>query len=388
MIQAASAPAVLTGQHFMNGDIACAEGALAAGCRFFGGYPITPSTEVAELLARRLPEVGGLFVQMEDELASMAAIVGASVAGARAMTATSGPGFSLMMENLGLAAMMEVPCVVINVQRGGPSTGLPTLVGQADVMQARWGTHGDHPAIVLCPSSVKEMYELTVQAINFSESLRTPVILLSDEIVAHLYEKVEFPEAADLKLSDRPRPKGPPGEKYLPFAADSLSGVPRIANFGDGFHFNVTGLIHDLDGFPTTDPGKTENLIRRLHEKVNSRLKEICLFETENLEDATTVICSYGATVRSARHAVREAGQKGLKVGLIKLKTLWPFPDFIFEKLEKKVKTVIVCEMNMGQLMREVERASRGRFKVAGVNISRGTMITPQEILEKIERAG
>lgn len=373
---------------FIQGNEACAEAAIACGVRFFAGYPITPSSEIAEILSKRLPQEGGKFIQMEDEIASMGAILGASLAGLKVMTATSGPGFSLKQELIGFASLCEIPCVIVNVQRGGPSTGLPTSPAQGDVMQSRWGTHGDHPAIVLCPSSVKEMYELTVQAINFSESLRTPVILLSDEIVAHLYEKVEFPETADLKLSDRPRPKGGPGEKYLPFAADSLSGVPRIANFGEGFHFNVTGLIHDLDGFPTTDPGKTENLIRRLHEKVNSRLKEICLFETENLEDATTVLCSYGATVRSARHAAREAGKKGLKVGLIKLKTLWPFPDFLFEGLEKKVKTVIVCEMNMGQLIREVERASRGRFKVAGVNISRGTMITPQEILEKIERAG
>ncbi len=373
---------------FIQGNEACVEAAIAGGVSFFAGYPITPSSEIAEVLSKRLPQAGGKFIQMEDEIASMGAILGASLAGLKVMTATSGPGFSLKQELIGFASLCEIPCVIVNVQRGGPSTGLPTSPAQGDVMQSRWGTHGDHPAVVLCPSSVKEMYELTVQAINFSESLRTPVILLSDEIVAHLYEKVELPEAADLKLSDRPRPKGAPGEKYLPFSADPLSGVPRIANFGEGFHFNVTGLIHDLDGFPTTDPGKTENLIRRLHEKVNSRLKEICLFESENLEDATTVLCSYGATVRSARHAVREAGKKGLKVGLIKLKTLWPFPDFIFEKLGKKVKTVIVCEMNMGQLIREVERASRGRFKVAGVNISRGTMITPQEILEKIERAG
>ena len=373
---------------FIQGNEACVEAAIAAGVGFFAGYPITPSSEIAEILSERLPQEGGKFIQMEDEIASMGAVLGASLSGLKAMTATSGPGFSLKQELIGFASLCEIPCVVVNVQRGGPSTGLPTSPAQGDVMQSRWGTHGDHPAIVLCPSSVKEMYELTVQAINFSESLRTPVILLSDEIVAHLYEKVEFPEAADLKLSDRPRPKGPPGEKYLPFAADSLSGVPRIANFGEGFHFNVTGLIHDLDGFPTTDPKKTENLIRRLHEKVNSRLEEICLFETENLEDAAMVLCSYGATVRSARHAAREAAKKGLKVGLIKLKTLWPFPDFVFERLGKKVKTVIVCEMNMGQIIREVERASNGRFKVAGVNICRGTMITPQEILDKIERAG
>ncbi len=371
---------------FIQGNEACAEAAIDSGVRFFAGYPITPSSEIAEILSERLPQEGGKFIQMEDEIASMGAVLGASLAGLKAMTATSGPGFSLKQELIGFASLCEIPCVIVNVQRGGPSTGLPTSPAQGDVMQSRWGTHGDHPAIVLCPSSVKEMYELTVQAINFSESLRTPVILLSDEIVAHLYEKVEFPEAANLKLSDRPRPKGGPGERYLPFAADPVSGVPRIANFGEGFHFNVTGLIHDLDGFPTTDPGKTENLIRRLHEKVDSRLKEICLFESENLEDATIVVCSYGATVRSARHAVREARDKGLKVGMIKLKTLWPFPDFIFERLGKKVKTVIVCEMNMGQLVREVERASRGRFKVSGVNISRGTMITPQEILDKIER--
>lgn len=370
---------------FIQGNQACAEAALAAGVRFYAGYPITPSSEIAEILSRKLPQIGGKFMQMEDEIASMGAILGASLTGLKVMTATSGPGFSLKQELIGFACLCEIPCVIVNVQRGGPSTGLPTSPAQADVMQSRWGTHGDHPIVVLCPSSVREMYDLTVRAINLSESLRNPVILLSDEIVAHMYEKMEIPEAGDLKLLERPRPRKDPGKKYLPYYTGQPAEVPRIADFGEGFHFNVTGLIHDTDGFPTTSPEKTEALLIRLHKKIDSRIEEICMFEASEMDDASIVLCSYGASARSSACAVKEARKLGIKVGLLTLKTLWPFGDFIFERLSSRVKTVIVCEMNLGQIVREVERASRGRFDVVGINISRGTLITPQEIVKKIE---
>ncbi len=370
---------------FIQGNEACAQAALAAGVRFYAGYPITPSSEIAETLSERLPEVGGKFIQMEDEIASMGAILGASLAGLKTMTATSGPGFSLKQELIGYACLCEIPCVVVNVQRGGPSTGLPTSPSQSDVMQSRWGTHGDHPIIVLCPSSVKEMYDLTVQAINLSESLRNPVILLSDEIVGHMYEKIELPLPEDLVLLERPKPRKELDGSYLPYATRNPADVPRIANFGEGFHFNVTGLIHDSDGFPTNNPEKTQALISRLHKKIESRIKEICMVESQGLEDSSVVLCSYGATARSALQAAKEARKKGLRVGLIRLKTLWPFPDFVFDSLGRHVKNIVVCEMNMGQVLREVERSAKGRFKVTGVNSVSGTLITPQEILRGIE---
>lgn len=370
---------------FIHGNEACADAAIAAGVRFYAGYPITPSSEIAEILSERLPAVGGKFIQMEDEIGSMGAILGASLAGLKSMTATSGPGFSLKQELIGFAALCEIPCVIVDVQRGGPSTGLPTSPAQGDVMQARWGTHGDHPIIVLCPSSVRETYDLTVRAVNLSESLRTPVIILSDEVVAHLYEKVEYPDEGDLELLSRPKAEKVPGKKYLPFAVGSPEQVPKIANFGEGFRFNVTGLIHDLDGFPTGSPEKTQALLFRLHEKINSRIRQISLVKSERLEGASVVLCSYGAVSRSCAQAARDAARRGLRVGTLSLKTLWPFPDFVFDELSACVKTVIVCEMNMGQVVGEVERAGRGRFDVVGLNTARGTLITPQEILSKIE---
>ncbi|MFQ5951800.1 MAG: 2-oxoacid:acceptor oxidoreductase subunit alpha [Candidatus Omnitrophota bacterium] len=370
---------------FIQGNEACAEAAIAAGVTFFAGYPITPSSEIAEILSKQLPKIGGKFIQMEDEIASIGAILGASLAGLKVMTATSGPGFSLKQELIGFASLCEISCVIVNVQRGGPSTGLPTYPSQSDVMQARWGTHGDHPIIVLSPSSVLETYELTIQAINLTESLRVPVILLTDEVVGHMYEKVEFPEKESLKLLSRPEPKKISGKKYLPFATSSPRDVPRIADFGKGFRFNVTGLIHDLDGFPTNEPDKTAALLNRLHEKINSRIRDICLYDSEGLEESI-ILCSYGATARSCVQAAKEARKAGIGVGVLKLKTLWPFPDFIFDNLRGNNKTLIVCEMNMGQIIREVERASKGRFNVLGVNSSRGTMVTPAEILDKIKR--
>ena len=369
---------------FLQGNEACAEAALAGGVRFFAGYPITPSTEIAEILAKRLPQVGGKFIQMEDEIASMGAVLGASLAGVKSLTATSGPGFSLKQELIGYAALCEVPCVIVNVQRGGPSTGLPTSPSQSDVMQARWGTHGEHPIIVLAPSSVKEMYELTVVAVNLSESLRNPVIVLSDEIISHMFDKVELPLPESLTLLPRPQPKKDPGVKYLPFATNSPRDIPAIANFGDGFRFNVTGLIHDLNGFPVGTPDKTAALLYRIHEKIYSRMKEICLFDKENT-DADIILCSFGASALSCLQAVEDAAREGVKIGFIKLKTLWPFPDFIFDDLGGQKKTVVVVEMNMGQVIREVSRVANGRFRVAGINSVDGTMITPQTILKRIK---
>lgn len=370
---------------FVQGNAACAQAALDAGVRFFAGYPITPSSEIAEILSGRLPRLGGTFIQMEDEIASIGAILGASLAGEKVMTATSGPGFSLMQELIGFGCLCEIPCVIVSVQRGGPSTGLPTLPSQADVMQARWGTHGDHPIIVFAPSSVKEMYDLTVHAINVAESLRTPVILLSDEVIAHMYEKIEFPDPATLTLLKRPDPPRDKSKKYLPFETKKPSDIPRVANFGDGFRFHVTGLMHDVDGFPTSVPEKTGRLMDHLHEKINARLKDICLWESEGMDGASVVVCSYGSTARSCAQAIFDIREQSMPVGFIRLKTLWPFPDFIFRKLPDAVRKVIVCEMNMGQIAGEVERSSRGRFEVISMTNNRGTMITPQEIVKRIK---
>lgn len=370
---------------FIQGNAACAQAAIDGGVRFFGGYPITPSSEIAEILSKKLPLVGGKFIQMEDEIGGIGAVLGASLTGVKALTATSGPGFSLKQELIGFASLCEIPCVIVNIQRGGPSTGLPTSPSQSDVMQSRWGTHGEHPIIVLAPASVKDMYELTIAAINFSESLRVPVILLSDEVVGHLYEKIEFPQISDIKLLERPKPKNGPNKNYLPFFVKGPKDVPRIANFGEGYHFNVTGLIHDLDGFPTSDKFKTDALLKRLHIKLESRLKDICLFDAVNLKSAKTILCSYGSTSRSCAEIMQMAESEGLNLGLITLKTLWPFPDFIFKKLGDHVKSIIVCEMNMGQIKREVQRASGGRIEVFGVNSINGVLITPQEILKKVK---
>ncbi len=369
---------------FLQGNEACVEAALAAGVRFFAGYPITPSTEIAEILSKKLPQVGGKFIQMEDEIASMGAVLGASLAGMKTLTATSGPGFSLKQELIGYAALCEVPCVIVNVQRGGPSTGSPMAPSQADVMQARWGTHGEHPVIVLAPASVKEMYDLTVFAVNLSESLRVPVIILSDEIISHMFAKIELPSPGSLTLLPRPEPRREPDGKYLPFATRTPQDVPGVANFGDGYRFNVTGLIHDVNGFPTGSPEKTGALLYRLHEKINSRMKEICLIDKQDT-DADIILCSFGGSALSCAQAVEDAAAEGIRVGFIKLKTLWPFPDFAFDELTGKNQTVIVVEMNLGQVVREVARAAGGRFRVAGVNSVDGTMILPQTILKKIK---
>ncbi len=370
----------------MQGNRACAEAALAAGMRFFAGYPITPSSEIADFLASALPRHGGSFIQMEDEIASMGAVLGASLTGVKAMTATSGPGFSLKQELIGYAALCEIPCVIVNVQRGGPSTGLPTSPAQSDVMQSKWGSHGDYPMVVLAPSSVKETYELTIQAFNFAEMLRTPVILLSDEIVGHLYEKITIPPPEAVPVITRRSPRVAPNASYKPYLPNEPDLVPDIPDIGTGFHFHTTGLIHTPDGFPTREPEEVRALITRLHDKINSRKHEICLYEERNTGDAELILCSFGASSRSCFQVVKDARKEGRKIGGIGLKTLWPFPDFIFNELFSSVKTILVCEMNCGQIIGEVERACEGRCRVEGLGKCTGTMITPSEIENAIKR--
>jgi 2-oxoglutarate ferredoxin oxidoreductase subunit alpha len=373
----------LTGRHFMNGDTACAEGALAVGCSFFAGYPITPSTEIAERLARRLPGVGGRFIQMEDELAAMAAILGASWAGAKAMSATSGPGFSLMMENIGLGMMTEVPCVVVNVQRGGPSTGLPTLVSQADVMQAKWGSHGDYEPIAYAPSSPQEMFDFTVKAFNAAERYRIPVFVLADEVVGHMMERVTIPSAVKVNVVDRKRPPAP-GDGYLPYAPDKDL-VPPMACAGEGYGMHVTGLTHDERGYPTGDPLVHDRLVRRLSRKIQMHANEICEFEKFHTDDADTVVIAYGATARAARHAVLAARERGIRAGLLRLITLWPFPRGVVKELGNTARRFIVAELNLGQMAREVERFTR--LPVAWVTHAGGAILPPEPIVRAIIEA-
>lgn len=366
----------------MQGDEACAEGALAAGCRFFAGYPITPATEIAEILARRLPQAGGKFIQMEDEIASMAAVIGASLGGAKAMTATSGPGFSLMQENIGYAAMAEIPCVIVDVQRLGPSTGRPTSPSQGDVMQARWGTHGDHPIIALSPSSVRETLDLTVRAFNLSERYRTPVILLMDEVIGHMRERVEWPRPDTIELVERPVTTVPP-EWYKPYE-DSVSDVPPLVPFGEGYRYHVTGLYHDERGYPTSQLDEIHAWSRRIFRKIDSSLSDIILTEEDGIADANVLVVAYGATVRSARHAVTMARDRGGKVGLLVLKTIWPFAEEVVEHVGARLHRVVVPEMNQGQVALEVERVV-GRNKVRRVNRTDGEIVHPAEILAAIE---
>ncbi len=364
----------------MQGNLACAEAALAAGCRFYAGYPITPSSEVAEHLARRLPELGGKFIQMEDEIASLAAVIGASVGGLKAMTATSGPGFSLMQEHIGYAAMAEVPCVIVNVQRTGPSTGLPTSPAQGDMMQARWGTHGDHPIIALSPSSVHETYDLTARAFAFAELYRTPVLLMMDEVVGHMREKVDLP--AQVEVIERTGTDVPP-EWYYPYE-DGGADVPPLMPFGEGFRFNITGLFHDRAGFPTERVDEIDPWLKRVTAKIERNLGRILLYELDEVQGARTLVVSYGATARSARHAVTLARARRHKVGVMKLLTIWPFPEEALAAAAQGVRAVVVPEMNLGQMALEVERVV-GRQKVRRVNRADGQMIAPDEILAAIE---
>lgn len=367
----------------LQGNEACVQGALLAGCRFYAGYPITPATEIMELMSQELPKVGGVFVQMEDEIASLGAVIGASLTGVKSMTATSGPGFSLMQEHIGFAGMAEVPCVIIDVMRAGPSTGLPTQPSQGDVMQARWGTHGDHPIIVLAPSSVDECFELTVQAFNLSERYRNPIILLIDEAIAHLREGLVLPSREDLKIEDRPRPTVPP-EWYIPYA-DPGTGVPPMSAFGDGYRYHVTGLYHDVRGYPTIRDDEVEPLIQRLFSKISRDFDRLQWFDSFYTEDALITVIAYGCVARAALRAVREGREKGLKVGFLKLKVLWPFMRRTVTKMLEKSKKVLVPEMNIGQVSREVKRVNQGRCEVVTLNKLNGTLITPQEILKKLE---
>ena len=346
-----------TSARLMQGNEAVAEGAIAAGVTFFAGYPITPSTEIAEQMAKLLPQIGGTFLQMEDEIGAMGAILGASLAGAKVMDATSGPGFSLKQELIGYAACAEIPCVVVNVQRVGPSTGQPTAPSQGDVMQARWGTHGDHPIIALSPWSVRESFDLAVLSVNYAERFRTPVILLMDEIVGHLRENVTLPSAGELDIYPRRLPKKTRAEGYQPFAVGEDL-VPDVARFGDGYRIHVTGLLHDETGFPSGSPAVTESLLHRLHEKINRVGEEIIHTEEHFMEDAEYAVVSYGGTARTAYEAVREARADGIKVGFLRLKTIWPFADAAVGRLADRVRSILVAELNYGQLVGEVTRAA------------------------------
>ncbi|WP_303815030.1 2-oxoacid:acceptor oxidoreductase subunit alpha [Selenomonas ruminantium] len=365
----------------MQGNEACAEAAIAAGVNFFAGYPITPSTEIAETMAKLLPQAGGKFIQMEDEIASMGAILGASLAGCKVMDATSGPGFSLKQELIGYAACAEIPCVLVDVQRVGPSTGQPTAPSQGDVMQVRWGTHGDHPVIALSPWSVRETFDATVMAVNYAERFRTPVMLLMDEMVGHLREKVELPEKVE--IYPRRKPTKTRAEGYQPFAPEADL-VPNVADFGEGYHIHVTGLIHDETGFPVGSPKVTEESIRRLHEKIERAGEEIIHTESYFMDDAEYAVVSFGGTARTAYEAVREARAAGVKVGLVRLMTIWPFADKVIGELATKVKGIVVAELNYGQLVHEVRRAAKGACPVSLCGKYNMRAFEPSEILTSV----
>jgi len=373
---------VLTGTHYLDGDLAAAEGACTAGCRFFAGYPITPSTEVAERVALRFPLVGGQFIQMEDELASIAAVLGASWGGLKAMTVTSGPGFSLMMENIGLGVMMEVPCVVIDVQRGGPSTGLPTLPSQSDMMQARWGSHGDYEIIALSPNSPQECFDLTIEAFNLSEQWRVPVMLMMDECVGHMTEKVIIPPADEIEIVERRYTKVNP-ENYLPYApCDDL--VPEIAPLGKGYRFHTTGLTHDFRGYPVMSADVQEECVHRLVNKIRMNVDKIAHVETTDLDDAEVVIVGYGISSRVAIPAIERAKREGIKIGVIRLVTVWPFPEQLIRDLASNVKAFVMPEINYGQVVYEVERCAGGKAETRLVAHGGGWVHDPEVIYQAI----
>lgn len=367
---------------FMQGNEACSEGAFYAGCSFFAGYPITPSTEVMEISSVRLPKLGGVFIQMEDEIASVCAITGASLGGRKAMTATSGPGFSLMQEGLGFACMAEVPIVIINVMRAGPSTGFPTGPSQSDVMQAKWGTHGDHPAVVLIPASVEEIFYETIRAFNLAEQYRTPVIVLYDEIIGHMREAITIPQPGEVEVVARAKPSCPPSE-YKPYEVKGGDLAP-LAAYGDGYRFHVTGLYHGADGFPTNNTKLIEEAGQRLVRKIEDNKERIWKNEEYFLDDAEVGIFAYGVSSRSAKFAVRELRKQGIKAGLLRPLTIWPFPDSAVSELAGRVKTIIVPEMNMGQIVHEVERVARGRCEVKGIFRIDTEPIKPAQIIEAI----
>jgi len=376
---------VLTGTHYLDGDFACGEGAMAAGCRFVAGYPITPSTEVVERIGRRFPTVGGTFIQMEDELASMAAVVGASWTGTKSMTVTSGPGFSLMMENIGLAAMMETPCVVVDVQRAGPSTGLPTMVGQGDMMQARWGSHGDYELIALSPRSPQEAFDLTIDAFNLSEVYRVPVLMMMDECVGHMTEKVLIPPADQIHVVPRRLTKQDP-EDYLPYRVDGTL-VPEFARAGDGYRFHTTGLTHDERGYPVMTVDCQQTLVRRLVDKITKNADQIIRIEEEQTAGARVVVVSYGITSRVAQLGVEMARARGVSVGTLRLVVVWPFPEARIRELARSVQAFVVPEINFGQMVLEVERCAAGQAAAIGLPHAGGGVHDPEAICEAIVKA-
>lgn len=364
----------------MQGNEACVHGALYAGMEFFAGYPITPSTEIAEVSSELLPRIGGRFIQMEDEIAGIAACIGGAIAGKKSMTATSGPGFSLKQENIGYACIAEIPCVIVNVQRSGPSTGLPTSPAQGDYMQARWGTHGDHPVIALSPTTVRETFELTVKAFNFAEKFRTPVILLMDEVVGHLRENMEVPEPGELEVIDRKRPDCPP-EEYRAYAMTEEL-VPPMADFGKGYRYNITGLFHDETGFPTNNTEVAGKQLDRIMKKVENNFDEINIYEEYMLEDAQYAFITFGGMARSVKEAIRTLRKEGIRIGAFIPKTVWPFPEKQINKLVSDMDSVFVAEMNLGQMILEVQRASQERNKIHAINKANGEVITPEEIIK------
>jgi len=376
---------VLTGAHYLDGDYAIAEGGLAAGCRFFGGYPITPSTETAERFATRIPKVGGVFIQMEDELASITSLIGAVWGGKKAMTVTSGPGFSLMMENIGLACMMETPLVIANVQRGGPSTGLPTLTGQQDMMQVKWGSHGDYEIIALCPDSPQECFDLTIEAFNLSEIYRVPVFVMTDECVGHMHEKVIIPPADEIELVERKWYTGPK-EDFLPYKNDK-DGIPFMVKAGDGYRFHTTGLTHDERGYPVINAECQKVNVTHLIEKIRSNADKIIRVEEDQIDGAEIVVISYGITSRVAVRAVQMARKAGIKIGTMRLITAWPFPEKRIKQLAKKIKAFVVPEINYGQMVREVERSAAGKCSVVSVGHCGGWVHDPVDIFKAIKEA-
>jgi len=383
---------LLTGEHFMLGDHACAEGAILAGCRFFAGYPITPATEIAERMSVRMPQLGGVYIQMEDELASMNAILGASWAGVKSMTATSGPGFSLMMENLGLGIMLETPCVLVNVQRGGPSTGLPTLVGQQDMMQARWGSHGDYEIIALSPSSPQEFFDLTIRAFNLSERYRTPVLVMADAEVGHMTEKVVILPPEAIEIATRPHVrKGDVEPDHFRIFRDSQSGedgrVSPMVAAGEGYRIHVTGLTHDERGYPVMNAKAQEWNVTRLVDKIRANRGEIIQFEERDTEDAEVVVVSYGISARTSLWPIEQARQEGIRVGYLRLITVWPFPDEAIRRLAKGIRAFVVPEINLGQISREVERCAAGQALVFGANRAGGDILEPHHVLNVIRQA-
>ncbi len=365
----------------MQGNEACVEAALMAGMKFFAGYPITPSTELAELSAEKLPRIGGKFIQMEDEIAGIAAAIGGSIAGLKSMTATSGPGFSLKQENIGYAAIAEIPLVIVNVMRGGPSTGLPTSPAQGDVMQAKWGTHGDHAIIALSPQSVMETFDITIKAFNLAEKYRTPVIVLTDEVVGHMREKIEIPEPGDIEIFDRKVPG--PGEDYLPYRLEEGDIVPKMAPFGAGYRYHITGLFHDETGFPSNSTDNADIMLKRMISKIEDNREDIVMYDEFMMEDAEYAIISYGSTARTVRNAVKTLREQGMKVGLFRPITIWPSAEKEIKAVGRQVKKIIVAEMNMGQYVQEIERIVKSDAEVFHLGRANGEVLMPIEVVQK-----